>query len=250
MLEPANEDLFSWIRDGRSPLTPRGDAPWPGVSVAELLPPIFQSYVKFLHQIDLRYPTFGERLTAAEREVLRFPKCPELEQISARRRRVDADRRVTWKEVASLLGVPYGPSIVLPWFLNRVENGCWVNNFIGPAEGVLNPPEAEQLISGLRAFTPDRKVFFRLPELPFVHKPDQHLTYMGDLECCAVDKVYPWPEYQWPKGREWCVCSNFDMPFTVIGGSSELIETLLGNQAIECVEITATTRLDECAPMA
>lgn len=57
------------------------------------------------------------------------------------------------------------------------------------------------------------------------------------------------PEYWWPPNHSWCVCSDYDLMFTVIGGSKELISNLLDNDALECIAVGADTRIDYFAPM-
>ena len=57
------------------------------------------------------------------------------------------------------------------------------------------------------------------------------------------------PEYWWPPNRAWCVCSDYDLMFTVVGGSRHLISALLKSDVLECLEVTPQTRIDSLAPM-
>ena len=41
-----------------------------------------------------------------------------------------------------------------------------------------------------------------------------------------------------------CVCSNYDLGFTIVGGDADLIDRLLRSDVLECIEVTPETRAD------
>jgi len=57
------------------------------------------------------------------------------------------------------------------------------------------------------------------------------------------------PEYWWPLDRSWCVCTDYDLTITVVGGSSQLVAALLSHSILECLEVTPRTRIDGLAPI-
>jgi hypothetical protein len=57
------------------------------------------------------------------------------------------------------------------------------------------------------------------------------------------------PEYWWPTEKNWCICSEYDLSFTVVAGPGNLIARLLASQVLECIEVTPDTRIDSLAPM-
>ena len=56
-------------------------------------------------------------------------------------------------------------------------------------------------------------------------------------------------EYWWPSDQSWCVCSDYDLPFTIIGGRPNLVSALLQDKVLECIQVTPQTRIDVFAPM-
>jgi hypothetical protein len=56
-------------------------------------------------------------------------------------------------------------------------------------------------------------------------------------------------EYWWPSDRSWCVCSDYDLHFTIIAGRSQLVSALLKHGVLECLEVNPRTRIDVFAPI-
>jgi hypothetical protein len=79
------------------------------------------------------------------------------------------------------------------------------------------------------------------------------LLYLGPLEQLQrflkeTDRQFT-PEYWWPEDRSWCVCSDYDLPFTIVGGSNQLIDSILTNPDLESIRVTPDTRVDYRAPI-
>jgi hypothetical protein len=82
----------------------------------------------------------------------------------------------------------------------------------------------------------DKPILFRgvLDELPnFIARGEYQFT----------------PEYLWPADHSWCVCSDYDLTFTIVAGSTELVSNLLNNATLEALEVTPQTRVDSFAPI-
>jgi hypothetical protein len=48
------------------------------------------------------------------------------------------------------------------------------------------------------------------------------------------------PNLWWPEDRAWCVASEIDFPYTYVGGSTKLIEEILGHPDLEALPATLT----------
>jgi hypothetical protein len=54
----------------------------------------------------------------------------------------------------------------------------------------------------------------------------------------AVNQAAGWqdgPSIWWPDDRAWCVASEIDLPYTYVGGSTELIGKILQHAALEAL---------------
>jgi hypothetical protein len=117
-------------------------------------------------------------------------------------------------------------------------------------DGALDTRESSELASILGRITAQQVNYFRLPEFPFIGT-DQPLLFQGSLEEAPgyFANFQFGPEFWWPADHEWCVCSDYDLTFTIVSGSSQLITALLESEALECIEVSATIRVDDSAPM-
>lgn len=46
------------------------------------------------------------------------------------------------------------------------------------------------------------------------------------------------PNLRWPDDRAWCVAPEIDFPYTYVGGSSKLIEEIIGHPLLEALPAT------------
>lgn len=81
-----------------------------------------------------------------------------------------------------------------------------------PRDGWLHPPRRPRNVHLIR------------------HPAREYLLYLGRL-----DQVAGWmdgPNLWWPADRTWCVASEIDLPWTYVGGSHQLIETVLADSEL------------------
>jgi hypothetical protein len=52
------------------------------------------------------------------------------------------------------------------------------------------------------------------------------------------------PECWWPQDRSWCVRTDWDLTFTLIGGSRTLVDTCVAHPRLECIAVQPETRID------
>ena len=249
-----DESAFEWIRRGRNELASSKNDGWAGNFVSHLMPPVFEAYAKVLHGIEACYENINNPLTLSEISILKMPPCEELRSLveSRRSKAPGSSIRIRWREVAEVLNVPFAPQICHEWYRKKLDDGCWPRFFYGPADGLLSPEECRGLVSVLQLFSDDADCFFRFAEMPFIGT-DKTLLFRGaldELERFLKSGAYQFsPEYWWQPDGTWCVCSDYDLMFTVVGGSRKLISALLTSDVLECLEVTPQTRIDSFAPM-
>ncbi len=247
------QSAFDWIRKGRHKTEPHSIEPsWPGVPVAALIPEVFEVYAKIFHPIEGRYENIDHPLDLDERKILGLPECHVLRDFVQRMRTEPEAPTLHWKKVAEALGVPFQRHLSNEWFRSVLEPGCWPRYVSGPDEGILEEREATALISILSASSASSSCYFRFAEMAYIGT-DKPLLYSGQLEQLQrflkeTDRQFT-PEYWWPEDRSWCVCSDYDLPFTVVGGTTGLIDSVLANTDLESIRVTPDTRVDYRAPI-
>ena len=243
---------FEWIENGRLPMVPRDSNPdWKGNTVRRVLPDEFEAYAKVLHRIEANYKHIDNPLSPEELAILQIPDCTLLRSFVELARTPEPPVRLRWKDVAALLNIPYSAEINDEWFRKRLEPGCWPRFTFGPGDGVLEEDEYAELISLLSNNGDLNHCYFRLPWVPFI-ATEHPLLYEGTIkEVTQIPGGKSWntPEYWWPTTREWCVCSDYDLTFTLIGGSRKTIDKILQSSILEAIEVRPENRVDIFAPM-
>jgi hypothetical protein len=251
-----NETAFEWIRVGRGERrAPRSSYlvsdEWPGLFVSNLIPPAFEGYARILHRIDAHYENIDNPLSASEIAILKIPPCEPLKSFVEQRRAHGKGTRVRWKELSALLSVPFAPEISGAWYRKKLEEGCWPR-FLRPGGVWPIGDECQELVSILHPFTEGRSCFFRFSDIPFIGKGKPPLFRGSVDEVSGFLKAGTYGcafEYWWPSDHTWCVCSDFDLDVTVVGGPGKLISDLLTSDVLECIELSSRTRVDPFAPM-
>lgn len=253
VMQPCPDGEFDWIRSGREELLPIDAPNWRGNFVSHLLPPRFDSYAKILHRIEARYENIDNRLSAREISLLEGPSCMKLRSFVESLREQRRGPRIKWKTLAQLLRVPFEPEICHEWFRASLkEPACWPRFLYGPAEGNLNAEEVSEVVSVLRRFTGDQDCFFRFSAMPFIPS-DRPILFRGVLEEIVSflrDGKYKFtPEYWWPADYSWCLCTDYDLMFTVVAGPKNLISAVFSSPTLEVLEMSRQTRIDFLAPI-
>jgi hypothetical protein len=170
------------------------------------------------------------------------------------KRRSSPTSRIFWKDAAYALGVPYAQEINHMWFSKRLRPypDCWPRFIYGPAEGTLASDECHELVSAVTAVNRKQECFFRLAEIPYIGT-EQTLLFAGTLDemeqfFVAGSFQFP-PEYWWPRDHSWCVCTNYDLDFTIVGGRPILIDRLLTSEILERIEVSPRIRVDSLVPV-
>jgi hypothetical protein len=241
-----NETIFDWIRNGRAEKKPGGHDNR-SVFVSDIIPPIFETYVRVLHRIDARYDDIDNPLSPVENAVLNISSCEPLRSFVEHRRAKSLGNRVRWKELAELLDLPFVAEIGGEWFRQKLADPwCWSRFLRGSADG--RKEEYAALVSSLMRVTNDVDCFFRFSDIPFyaTGRENEPRLFTGRLNeiCPFLEGKNLDFEYWWPPDHRWCVCSDFDLSVTIVAGDEQLMSNLLANNILECIKTTAQTRVD------
>ena len=233
-----------------------------GGTVAGCLPALFPAYAKIFHPIYEDLSVQDDQLTwdQADKASAAAPE-PETET-----GRILADVlggstlvyggaspgarlvRIRWAELAGRLGVPFVPTLSAASFTRRFPSGSWPRHLVGPDEGSLAGPERDELISVLRGHTNAGRILYRFWFLATAGWDRDKLFEgsLGEASLFPSDElgVRCTPTHWFPVDRSWLVCSDYDLTFSLIGGSEDLIRELLHHPVLECVRVSSTTRVD------
>lgn len=250
-----DETAFAWISGGRRPTSDltSSDAAWPGNTVHNLLPDVFESYAKIFHRLEANYQHIDNLLSEEEERILQIPRCTALRTLveKLRTKKKEEPVRVTWRDAAASLKLPFAPELSDEWFRSRLDSGCWPRFIWGPGEGYLESDDYLELARILAQGERLVSCFFRLPEIPFV-AIDQSLLFEGKIEeASEIPTGTNWktPEYWWPISHKWCVCSDYDLSYTIVGGSMRVIAEIIDSSLLEAIEVTPDVRIDYLAPI-
>ncbi|TWP38343.1 hypothetical protein [Leekyejoonella antrihumi] len=78
---------------------------------------------------------------------------------------------------------------------------------------------------------------------PRVSLPSRsYFLYQGDLAdaLAFVDSEQQTPKLWWPQDRSWCVATEIDLPWTYVGGSDELIRSIVEDSRLEAWPVRPT----------
>lgn len=154
-------------------------------------------------------------------------------------------------------GLQFHPEITAESFSRRFPSRSWPRHLVGPDEGSLDLDTCDWLVKCLEPFTGpfdsgslDRRCYFYYDA---VASPRRPVTYSGDLRDVLltfdskirVEGVRTTPTWWWSEDRAWCVCTDYDLTFTLIGGPSLLANALLADDVLECVQVEASSRVDD-----
>jgi hypothetical protein len=253
-MHPCTDQVaFEWIRSGRTELIASNNPNWKGNFVSHLLPKNFEAYAKLLHSIEANYENIDNPLSEREIAILKIPPCEKLRSFVESLREEHRGPRIRWETLARLFGVPFESEICHEWFQAIMkEPGCWARFLFGPGDGNLDTKELSETLSVLRTRTVSQDCFFRFAEIPFI-TTDKPILFRGVLDelstFLANGKYQCTPEYWWPADHSWCVCSDYDLTFTIVAGSKELVSDVLNHASLEALPVTPQTRIDSYAPM-
>ena len=248
---------MDWIKEGVIPHV--GD----GCSVASCIPAAFPAYAKLFHPIceDLSVADDGstwqdeEVKSAFDKPASKSPTEQVLQDILREATTVYGGaqpsatlRQIRWAKLAEQLDMPFVATLSSWSFTRRFPGGSWPRRLIGPDEGFLQTLQRDMLAKILRRHAPIDHCFFFVWHLATTSL-ESDLIFEGSLSDVSlfpdkVDGVRFTPTNWFPADRTWLIHTDYDLTFTLIGGSQSLVDDLITDPFLECVAVQPETRVD------
>ena len=249
---------FSWIEEGIDQRSEQSRT----VLVSHIIPKSFPAYCKLFHpifvdeSIDDPSVTWHEwERTHRELANTRTP-APGLSDVLSGgtlergwpRGPVEG-RRIFWRELAAECQLEFHADINASSFTRVFPGGSWPRRLVGPLEGDFDPETCARVVDALSSCAGSQQCFFYYWFLA-TRGRNESLLFKGDvlgvvdLLNGGRDEVEGPPTYWWPLDRSWCICTDYDLTFTLIGGSRKLVDNLVSDEMLECLEVDPTSRVD------
>jgi hypothetical protein len=243
---------FGWIQDNLDKLLPYKSENWKGNFVSHCLPPRFDSYCKIFPPIfiDLDYVnkpsiTWDDLKDEDERteKIVEWTLVDggisdsgfHLEQIK-------------WEALAKKQGLKFH-SEISDYSFFRTFDSHWPRYLIGANEGTLDKKTCKNIVSALTTFTGSQLCFFEY-FIMATKKLETGLLFTGHLDDVQQSFLLEpvrgsrSPNYWWPEDHSWCLCTDYDLCFTILGGTKEIIEHVLMDKELESLKVESSTRVD------
>lgn len=253
-LEPA-----SWISEGLHALGGVDTQNWEGNFVSHCLPTAFAAYCKVFHPIYEDRSIEDRELTwnDVDRQRPRDPNDPidralgDATTVYGGEFDPDTIGPISWRDLAKRYGLEFHAEMNADSFTRNFPGKSWPRYLMGPAEGNLELDTLKAIVRALATVTEDYELlqpcYFHY-DLIATGSWDGELLFEGKLidvfDSPGLEDVNTTPTHWWPKCREWLITSDWDLTFTLIGGSLELINSLVWDSEIDCVRVEPTTRID------
>jgi hypothetical protein len=256
MVKLENNNNLDWILNNIDELMTGDD--WKGNFISHLLPDRFEAYIKVLHTIYEDTSISDKEKTWNQTEKIKLEDF-ESELIKNLLSQATltfgtpegkfTGRRIKWKELAQKYNVPYLKTINVNSFIKHFSGNSFPRYLIGPAEGVLEKHEVDELISILTPYTKDSDCYFYYDSL-VLGDPERNDFYIGKLSE-LIDLISNHsltfgnsPTYFWPESKDWCLNTDYDLSFSVIGCNRQIANKLLSSDILETIEVDRMTRID------
>ncbi len=238
-----SSQAFEWLRSIRCDFKHVGQP----CRVSCHLPSGYESYVKIFHAIyeDQEIAEIGKGWEG-------FSKISSSDLIrtsgAANGSLSDSERprRISWKGLCEYFDIPFDSSVSVDQFTSLFPDGRWPYALFGPIEGTLDTESCFALISVLREFSRNEKIYFEYDS--YAWPPDWNpekewgdMFYVGRLEDLLEGQTDGslnfTPTLWWPESHDWVVYSDWDLSYTLIAGSSELSAEIRENETLEALQI-------------
>lgn len=242
-----SDEKFQWIRDGTARIRSTEDTDFIGNFVSDCIPPVYAAYCKLFHPIYTNASVPAKTGSWASAEIYPWNKTiGRLVSISTNFG--PQGRRVRWQELADNFGLQFHPEFNKQSLTRVFPDQSFPRSLLGPDEGDLDSPTCLRLINNLEPYTNEQLCFFHYdliatPELEADKSFSGELSEILDFRNDQVARGGT-PTHWWSQDRAWLVCTDWDLEFTLIAGSSGLIAQLINDRELECIEVNPKTRID------
>jgi hypothetical protein len=205
---------------------------WTGCQVSNIVPKRYNHYCKIIHPIHRNKTVLDETLL--------YGDLNPLERIP-----IELGERIRLKDLAKKYNLHYIKEISSQSIIRLF--GSNPRYLIGGAEGEIDDETVKEIISVLQPFTQTGNCYFHY-EMMKAPKYYKEQLYYGKLEnvinLSRDDNVQGSPSCWWEENKNWCLCTGYNMDFSIFGGSKEMIDALFANDFLECIEVDSHTRID------
>ncbi|TYS67537.1 hypothetical protein FZC76_13220 [Sutcliffiella horikoshii] len=230
---------YEWIKENTVSVNFEN---WNGGRVCNLIPNGYTHYCKIMNSTFYRDQSIkDEKLFWSQFHLLDH----EIE--------IDLGEGITLKELATKYNISYDKKISSK-AIERKLGGC-PRYLIYPDEGRINLDVLKEMTKVMAPFTKNETCYFfyhilkLIGRIPEVEVENGHL-YAGQLS--DIFTIYnkgemdglASPTYWWPEDRSWCMSTDYDLDFTIFGGSKQIYDALMSNDKLECIEVDLETRVD------
>lgn len=226
-------EFFDWIKLNIDKLE-SDSAQWKGNFVSHCLPKSYSLYCKILN------PIYRDKMISNEK--LLWRECQGEQKIKI-------GERLLYKDLANKYNVKFTKEISTNTFSQIY--GSLPRYIIASDEGNMEINLVEELVKILKPLTDEQKCYFHYYFLKTEDWYGGDLLFSGKLE--DVFNLYDLnglrgsPTYWWAEDKSWCLCTDYDLDFSLIGGNKKIIDELLSNTELECIEVDINTRIDHRA---
>jgi hypothetical protein len=207
-----------------------------GNAVYRVVPPVYESYCKVLPALVELVGEGGERFIGPLRWLPGLGGPPPTAHF----------RHMTWKALCQECGVEYVKELSGYSFASAFPQGWPMTISWTGGHGELGEADTEALQALLsRSTDAHASVHFYYWLMKTPEFEDRLFEgQLSDLTSIGEATGLGSPSAFWPEDRGWCVVIDYDLDFTLVGGSRELVGELLRSPDLECIEVDATTRVD------
>ncbi|MTD31267.1 hypothetical protein [Planomicrobium sp. YIM 101495] len=228
----ADLQKFQWIKDETVPID---FDHWTGSRILNLIPDRFRHFCKIIHPIRIDPTVEDEQIMWHEIDPVNYELV--------------LGERIRLKDLAEKYDLPLTKELSLSSISHKL--GGIPRYLIGGAEGEMEIEEVNALVDVLQPYTANQNCYFYYDLLKT--SDYVHTLFHGNLQDARTltlqEGLYGSPSYWWPDDRSWCIYTDYDLNFSLFGGSHELVKTLLAHSYLECIEAEAETRIDYKADM-
>ncbi len=223
-----NLNNADWFKELLTPFDPYNEN---GNLVSCCVPPIYESYGKIFHRIE-------EDLAIVDRS-LTWSESTNVDDFDTNSR-----QRIRWRDLAERLGLRMHPELNdESFFLGK----SWYRYLFAPDAGILDEEDCRELVSTIKSCCNTGPCYF-LYDLMTTENYESDLLFEGSLddifEVRNIEKVRASPTAWWPEDRRWFVHTDYDLTFTLVGGSEQLIDALVASKVVECIKVNPGHRID------
>lgn len=151
--------------------------------------------------------------------------------------KLNRTKRVTWKELSERFGVEYNSNIKDGSFSQVFKSSAPIYLY-GGNEGTMDKEDIDKLLPIITKHSNSRAYYFFFTFLCTKDYEDE--LFKGDLneiyELSEMHRNYT-PTYFWDEKKEWLVWTDYDLEYTIVCGTNELINDILKNEYFEAFKI-------------